>query len=222
VAHEIFHVFTHADNTIVGYIPQLLLHPGQVVADYLAGRRKRYFNPFQFLLLVIGLTTLVAAALQYYEATGIEIQRRLAGRMAPAQLARMVQYFHYLGKYYNLWWLLLALPMYSLFTWLVYRSRDINYAESFFIHVIIGSASNLYSAAVLFVMWAMHLKASASNNIASSLQIFVGLVYLILVGKHALKLSWAGASWRALLVVLLSMAGSYAINSLAFRWYVFW
>ncbi|MBC6607297.1 DUF3667 domain-containing protein [Hymenobacter sp. BT188] len=221
VAHEVFHVFTHADNTIIGYIPQVLFHPGRVVDDYLAGRRKRYFNPFQFLLLVLGLTTVVAVALHYYEATGLEIQQRLAGRVPPAELARMVQYFHYLGKYYNLWWLLLALPMYSFFTWLVYRSRGVNYAESFFVHVIIGSAANLYSVVILLVIWLADVKASASTYLNSSLQVVVGILYMIFIGKHAFELSWPGAIWRAFLSVLLSMAGSYAVNTIAFRWYVF-
>jgi hypothetical protein len=221
VAHEVFHVFTHADNTIVGYLPQLLLRPGRVVADYLAGRRRRYFNPFQFLLLMVGLTTAAAALLHYYEATGVEMQRRFAGRMPAEQLARMVQYFNYLGKYYNLWWLLLALPMYSFFTWLVYRRRGLNYAESFFVHIVIGSAFNLYLALLLFAMWLGHFKASASNSVAPGVQALVVLLYLVLVGQQGLGFSWGGASWRALLIVLLSAAGSYALNMLVFRWYVF-
>jgi hypothetical protein len=33
LAHEAVNLFTHVDNTIFDYIPQLLLHPGRVVAD---------------------------------------------------------------------------------------------------------------------------------------------------------------------------------------------
>jgi hypothetical protein len=205
----------------VGYIPQLLLYPGRVVADYLAGRRKRYFNPFQFMLLVVALATAAAALLNYYEATGAEMQRRYAGRMPAEEMARMVKYFHYVGKYYNLWWLLLALPMYALFTWLIYRKRGLNYAESFFVQVIIGSAFNFYLALILFGLWVVHFKTLASSNVASGLQIGIILLYLILVGRQGLGLTWAGASWRAFLTVLLSAAGSYALNSLIFRWYVF-
>ncbi|WP_375434745.1 DUF3667 domain-containing protein [uncultured Hymenobacter sp.] len=221
VVHELVHVFTHADNTIVGYVPQLLFHPGRLVADYLAGRRKRYFNPFQFLLLVVGLATAAAALLHYYEATGAEMQRRFTGRMPADQLARMVNYFNYLGKYYNVWWLLLALPMYSFFTWLIYRNRKLNYAESFFVHVVVGSAFNLYLALIWFVLWAMQYKVLATTSVAPAVQVFVVLLYLSLIGRNGLGLSWAGASWRALLTVVLSAAGSYILNTIVFRWYVF-
>ncbi|WP_165903931.1 DUF3667 domain-containing protein [Hymenobacter gummosus] len=63
--HELVHVFTHADKSIFGFVGQVLLRPARVVADYLAGRRKRYFNPFQFLLLIVGLATLLAVKLHY-------------------------------------------------------------------------------------------------------------------------------------------------------------
>jgi hypothetical protein len=221
VAHELFHVFTHADNTLVGYVPQLLFQPGRLVADYLAGRRKRYFNPFQFLLLVVGLATAAAALLHYYEATGAEMQRRFMGQMPAEQLARMVNYFNYLGKYYNVWWLLLALPMYSLFTWLVYRNRGLNYAESFFVHVIIGSAFNLYLALIWLGLWAIHYKVLATNSVAPAVQVLVILIYLVLIGRNGLSLNWPSATWRALLTVLLSVAGSYLLNMVVFRWYVF-
>ena len=221
VAHEIFHVFTHADNTIIGYIPRLLLQPGRVVADYLAGRRKRYFNPFQFLLIIIGLATAATAILHYYEATGLEMQARYANRMPAENMARMVRYFKYVGKYYNLWWLLLALPLYAFFTWLIYRKRGLNYAESFFVNVIIGSAFNVYLTLFMLSMWALSFKASASNNLASGLQVVVILLYLILIGRQGLGLTWTGAGWRALVTVLLNVAGSLALNALAFRWYVF-
>ncbi|WP_410503458.1 DUF3667 domain-containing protein [Hymenobacter sp. AT01-02] len=77
VLHELLHVFTHADKSIFAYTGHVLLRPGQVVADYLAGRRKRYFNPFQFLLLVVGAATLLTTVGHYYEATGHGLQQRL-------------------------------------------------------------------------------------------------------------------------------------------------
>ena len=222
VAHEILHVFTHADNTIIGFVPQILLRPGYVVADYLAGRRKRYFNPFQFLLLVVGLAAAAALLLNYYDGTGAEMRQRFTGRMPAENLERMVAYFHYVGKYYNIWWLLLLLPTYALLTWLVYRNQGWNYAEAFFVHVIIGSVFHLLLAVVLLGLWALHTRALASSNIASSLQVAIITIYLVLVGRQALGLAWGGAVWRSLLVVALGVAVSIGLNYLAFRWYVFW
>ncbi|MBC6697932.1 DUF3667 domain-containing protein [Hymenobacter puniceus] len=215
------HVFTHTDTSIIGYAPQIVLQPGRVVADYLAGRRKRYFNPFQFLLLVVGLAAAAALLLHYYEDTGAEIQQRYASRIPAAYVARMGEYFHYVGKYYNLWWLLLMLPTYALITWLVYRRQGLNYAESFFVHVVVGSVFHLLVACVMLVLWALHIRAVASSNIASSMQVGTITLYLILIGRQAFQLTWAGAIWRALLVVAIGAAASVGYNYVAFQWYVF-
>ncbi|WP_400191861.1 DUF3667 domain-containing protein [Hymenobacter sp. B81] len=216
--HELLHVFTHADKSIFGYAAQVLLHPGRVVADYLAGRRKRYFNPFQFLLIAVGLVTTLNLLLKFFEGTAAGVQRGFRGRMPAANLERVGEYFHYVGKYYNLWWLLLLLPLFALVTWLVYHRR-LNYAEAFFVHVVTGSAFHLwYLAGVFPLLWLTH---GNPGIYASSFQNLMLLVYLVLVGRQGLQLSWAGAIWRATAVMALGMALSWAINYVAFRWYVF-
>ena len=104
VLHEIVHVFTHADKSIFAFAGQVLVRPGRVVADYLAGRRKRYFNPFQFLLLAVGLATLLSVQLHYYEDIGQALQPSFRSRNAPAEeVARVGEYFYALGKFFNVW-----------------------------------------------------------------------------------------------------------------------
>jgi hypothetical protein len=217
VLHELLHVFTHA---VVGYVPQVLLHPGRIVADYLAGRRKHYFNPFQFLLLVVGFAAAAAALLHYYDVIGDVTQRRY-GRMGAVQAARMGEYFHYLGKYYNLWWLLLLLPVYSLLTWLVYRRQGLNYAECFFVHVIIGSAFHVYQIVLWLALWALRIQVQAMSNTASLLQVLTVLLYLALISRQGLGMRWGPAIGRASLVVVLSVVASAGLNYLAFYLYVF-
>ncbi len=55
LTQEIFHSFTHADRSILSYMKGLILHPGRVAREYiLEGKRKKYFNPFTFFLLISG------------------------------------------------------------------------------------------------------------------------------------------------------------------------
>lgn len=219
VLHELVHVFTHADKSIFGFVGHVLLHPGRLVRDYLAGRRKRYFNPFQFLLILVGLVTTAGLLLHFYEGTGAGVVQSMARHgVPPARLARVTTYFTYISKYHNVWWLLLLLPLYSLITWGVYRRR-LNLAESFFVHVVVGSAFHLLLlAAMLPILWLTHGKPGTS---ASLFQSVVVLGYLLLIGRTGLGLSWAGAGWRALAVVALGIALSWQLNGLLFRWYVF-
>jgi hypothetical protein len=220
VLHELLHVFTHADKSIFAYTGHVLLRPGQVVTDYLAGRRKRYFNPFQFLLLVVGAATLLTTVGHYYEATGHGLQQRLQSSLTAEQLVRVESYFHYVGKYQNLWWLLLLLPLYSLIAWGMYGRRRVNYAEAFMVLVVVGAAFHICWVAVLLGLVLFRGAFSGTSNLAALLQVVVMFSYLTLIGRRALGLSTAGSLWRAAVIVLIGAACSAAINYVAFRLYV--
>mgnify|MGYP002780752472 FL=1 len=219
VLHEVVHVFTHADKSIFGYARHVLLRPGRVVRDYLAGRRQRYFNPFQFLLLAVGVSTLLATQLHYYEQVGESVQRAVALRGAsPAQLARVAAYFHAVGAYFNVWWLVL-LPFHALPAWLAYRPR-LNYAESFLLLVVVGSAFQLCLLVALPTLFVLTGRAPGSST--AVFQAVIYLLYLALIGRQGLELSWRGALGRAVAVSLLAGLLNFVVNFLAFNWYVFW
>ncbi|WP_185816844.1 DUF3667 domain-containing protein [Hymenobacter metallilatus] len=218
VLHEVVHVFTHADKSILGYAWQVVRYPGRVVQDYLLGRRKRYFNPFQFLLLVVGLCTVVATHLHYYEQVGMGVQQAIALKGAsPAQLARVSSYFYGIGKYFNVWWLLL-LPLHALFAWQVYRPQ-LNYAEAFLMIVVVGSAFQLLLLLALPTVFQIIGRTPGSSTAA--LQGSVYLLYLTLIGRLGLGRRWGPAVGRAVLVSILAGLCNYLINFLAFNWYVF-
>ena len=55
IFHEFFHAFTHADKGIFYLLKELLVKPGTVAREYIGGKRKKYFNPFTFFLILAGL-----------------------------------------------------------------------------------------------------------------------------------------------------------------------
>ncbi|MBK8609293.1 MAG: DUF3667 domain-containing protein [Chitinophagaceae bacterium] len=57
ILHELLHVFTHADKGIFSFAWQLLTRPGHIAQDLVAGKRKKYFNLFQYLIIIVGLAT---------------------------------------------------------------------------------------------------------------------------------------------------------------------
>jgi hypothetical protein len=50
LAKEFWAVFAHADKGLFNLVKRLAVNPGRVAIDYVEGRRKRYFNPFGFLI----------------------------------------------------------------------------------------------------------------------------------------------------------------------------
>jgi hypothetical protein len=57
VGRDLVHAITHADHSIVALIRALLTRPGNVAREYIEGRRKGYFGPFAFLVIMVGLAS---------------------------------------------------------------------------------------------------------------------------------------------------------------------
>lgn len=220
VLHELLHVFTHADKGIFAFVPLVLLRPGRLVADYLAGRRKRHFNPFQFLLLGVGLATLLGVKLHYYEGVGESTAylMRQSGQVTPAELLRVEQYFHAIGAFFNVWWLVL-LPLQSLLSWAVYRGRGLNYAESVLVQVVLGCAFQLILLGALPAFSLLTIRKPGLST--ALLQAGIIITYLTLIGWQGPGLKWPGALGRAVLVGLLAGLLNYGLNYAAFNLYVF-
>lgn len=60
--HELWHALTHTDHSALSLVKALLTRPGQVAREYVQGARKRYFNPFTFMVVCIGLNVLLVVA----------------------------------------------------------------------------------------------------------------------------------------------------------------
>lgn len=67
-AHEFFHAFTHTDKGILLLMKELITRPGQVAREYLDGKRKKYFNPLTFLIILSSLYVLFGQKTGYFEA----------------------------------------------------------------------------------------------------------------------------------------------------------
>ncbi|MDO7845627.1 DUF3667 domain-containing protein [Hymenobacter sp. M29] len=220
VLHEVLHVFTHADKGIFAFVPQVLFRPGRLVADYLAGRRKRHFNPFQFLLLVVGFATLLGVKLHYYDGVGegVAAYMERTKHISAVQVQRVEHYFHAIGAFFNVYWLAL-LPVQALLTWAAYRSRGLNYAESVLVQVVMGCAFQLILLVALPAAVLLHVRQAGLST--AILQALIIITYLALIGRQGLGLGWPGALGRAVLVGLGAGLLNYALNYAAFNLYVY-
>ena len=61
IADEFMDALVHVDRSVFALVRALVMKPGEVARDYVAGRRKRHFGPFAFLVIVVGLASAVIA-----------------------------------------------------------------------------------------------------------------------------------------------------------------
>lgn len=62
VLHDLVHALVHVDHSIFALMRALILRPGAVAREYVNGHRKRYFGPFAFLVIVVGVASIVLQA----------------------------------------------------------------------------------------------------------------------------------------------------------------
>ncbi|MDR0582332.1 MAG: DUF3667 domain-containing protein [Prevotellaceae bacterium] len=57
--HSLFHGIFHCDRNILYTYYALFTRPGKMIAEYIAGHRIRYFNPFTTLIITAGIVSIL-------------------------------------------------------------------------------------------------------------------------------------------------------------------
>lgn len=109
VLHDATHAFLHADFGLVRLLRGLALHPATTYREYLAGARKKYFNPVLFLLLVEGFYIVAASAVIRRAAGVTGSTPQVAAELAVLQADKL--------KY------LVGIPLVTAIAWLLFRAR---------------------------------------------------------------------------------------------------
>jgi hypothetical protein len=61
IGHDLLHALVHVDRSGLSLIRMLLVRPGTIALNYVQGKRKRYFGPFSFLVVVVAAASAVIA-----------------------------------------------------------------------------------------------------------------------------------------------------------------
>jgi hypothetical protein len=206
VLHELVHVFTHADKGIFSFAWTLVKKPGLVALDYVEGRRKRHFNLFQYLLIVVGISTFVVTKTNYLEtimsSAGVE-----SGQI-PSERIRNFQTKSgsFMKEHSNLLMFLL-IPLFSFFTWLITKRKKYNYAETLVLQTSINAGITTISTALLLFLFIIPTRFFGFYNAVS---LMLTLFYFSFGYMQFYKLSF----FKSLLFALFSIVCAYIIFSI--------
>jgi hypothetical protein len=148
--HDIVHAFTHADKGIFHLFLQLFIRPGIVAREYIIeGKRKRYFNPFQYILIIGSIAAFVAVNSHFMENTMAAMSGPVPTSGRQAAFMKSVSQFQ--NKYYNLN-ILLQLPFIAFASFLWFRKFRINYAEHLTLQTFVGSQTAIFGMLMMLVV----------------------------------------------------------------------
>lgn len=203
IMHALVHVFTHADHSALSLIRDLAYKPGRVARDYVDGKRRIYFNPFTFALVVIGVASLVLAASGFVN----------FNRGAPTNPVGT-----FLQKNINLV-ILIQLPMLSLFGMCLFRKDKLHFAE----HLVLASyASGFRSIFFTMVVATIWMLTQWSQPITTAIYMLLWVCYY---GVAAAQFYTGNRVWLwckgAMVAILAQLTITLLIWGAFFVWFRF-
>lgn len=137
--HDLIHAVTHADKSIFSLVWQLLLRPGTVAREYVEGKRMKYFNPFTFLILVVGIASIILISSGFTNFSG-------NSRVPPNPVSG------FFNKHINLI-IFLNVPFLALFGTLFFRKGGKNFAENLVLAAYASGERSVFFSLVIAPLW---------------------------------------------------------------------
>ena len=212
IAHEAVHVFTHADKGIFALIPMVLFRPGTLALQYVQGKRKSYFNIFQYLVLVVGISVFIMSKTHFMENVVQTINPDISKASARVQAVQS-QWIGALRQYMNLF-LFALIPVFSFFSWLFFKSKKYNYAENLVLQAAVHAQINTYS--IFLTLPHFFVTGRSYRSLLLLLSIIVMLTCYTVANRQFFKVSTVQAFFKGLLVYLCTNIVQLIIIIIAF------
>ena len=137
--HKFIHSFTHVDKGLLLLAKELFIRPGIVAREYIEGKRAKYFNPLQYLILLVAVSTFLT--LNYDLLGPKNLQGMLNSADPQVRFSAGMSNFFY--KYFNLV-LFATVPVVAFFSWLMFRKSGFNFAENLVFVSFISAQRTLF------------------------------------------------------------------------------
>lgn len=217
IGHELMHALTHADKGALDLLKELAVRPGVVAREYvLEGKRKRYFNPFTFLMIVLGITLFVNSVFHPYTQRSSTAPPPATTRSESATQSTSPSEFRerqrdvqtFIEKRNNVV-VFLAIPFFALFYWLFFLRSGINYAEHLVAQVFFSGFYSLVTLALLAPLKPLFTTGQQLGGVQLLLQfLYLSFAYYQFLGPSR--------SWRlvkAIFSTLLAIIAWIVVSS---------
>lgn len=215
--HEGFHAVTHTDKGIFHLLKSLATRPGTTAREYIHGKRKKYFSPFTFFIILMGIFVLSnnyflkpVKSLMPDETVLQRIPSEQGKQKYIATMERVNSSRNFFRKHGNIV-AMVAVPFISLFTWLFFRRKKYNYAEHLTANMMFVAFSNLVFTLIIFPLGA--LLGPGMSGSFTAFAMLLQVVYFSLGLNGFLQLKTTGQRTVSFLVSLLAI-GLWALFSI--------
>jgi hypothetical protein len=210
LAHELFHAFTHTDKGILFLIKELFTKPGTVAKEYNAGKRKKYFNPFTFLLIGIAVQIFAVQKTNFFIHFNNQVQESVRSA-APLTKEESETFDHEMDRVddvsnkvqeNNKLLNFVLIPVLALLTWLFFWKSGYNYVENLVFSILVTGQLQIY-----FLLFCI-LPFLLFPSIVIWLLVLYYLIYIVysLIGyKQFYNQGWGKTIFKGLVIQIIYM-----------------
>lgn len=233
ILSEGLHFVTHFDGTLLTTIKTFFTRPGQLSVDYCEGKRKKYFKPISFFLLLVILYLLFPV----FEGLNMKLYfhqtHSIYGKFAAQKIATVMEQkhisfiqlsdaFHHAGEKISKFLLFIIIPILALFSWRIsYKKRKLYFdnfiftteASSFFI--MWGFLLLPFIMAIYKWITGSYLFTSERGSGISILVVF--MLYLFIAAKRFFRFTW----WYSIIYTILFSAMLIAVLEYVYKFILF-
>lgn len=201
IFHDIMHGIFHIDKGMLFTARQSLTRPGKAALDYIAGKRKRYYNVFYLILIVAGIIFFVRHNQD-------NLHLKLGHKVEPIEYKNetskaMDELFSQKAKII----ILLFVPLAALNSFILFKRKKLNIVEHSIIAgmillgmLIISLAGNLFFYIDLVLPFSDGFSSAASLLTTITIMAIIAFGYYDAFGGDYSK---PGISYRLLLFLLM-------------------
>jgi hypothetical protein len=233
IAHEVVHATTHVDSGVLLLLRKVMYVPGLVAKEYLEGKRKRYFNPFTLLIILIALLVIISNKTNIYgdftqKMTEFrkEIMLRNAEKSPAARKkveAAITDLEKSAGEAENVTQKaldnskiinLIFLPVLSFLTWLFFRSSKYNYAENLILNIVVTCG---YTAIFLILIIPLYLIFPLQVILIMHSSIIIMVIFSIAAYQQFYRQSRGWTMLKGIVIQIIYLAVVTALSPVIAR-----
>jgi len=224
ILHEGIHYFTHADKGLFQLIRDLFVKRGLVAFEYIEGKRKKYFPPLNFFLLIAAVFVFVATQTEETLPTNIleahpEISQMtdvVEKQQAIGVYERKVKVSHFTTKYSNLM-AMCSLPLTALIFWVFYKKAKYNYIEHLVAGMyMLGFCILVYALIIMPLCFFLNLEDYVETLLFFMLQFGYFAIFYYGFMRKTIKFQFA----KALGVSFLNLLLWFVLSASMVRFYI--
>lgn len=183
--HDLTHAITHTDKGFFYTIKELTLRPGMVAKEYIKGKRKKYFNPFSFLVIILGIYIIsngifkpIIKSMEYSRPKiSTAARSEAAKKKYEGIMRRSKNYVEFINNKINIV-LFISTPFIAFILWLLYKRKGLNYAE----HLATVAYINGYLAILSIAIFTPFLYFVSDAVLFRSIYILMIFAHVIYIG----------------------------------------